>query len=188
MANTFNFRYKEKYHSNTCVVKYFFGTKFFIWKALHLHQSCNQVFRDLNSKIAKFKMGTLSEDDLFYRVAQHCSKARVIFATVEVLFESEDFCAIMEFDQRQLITGRNNPNCLNLSAKQYIPGWLKCVTSNKALQSIISPPADKTTTEAPDIKPALKEISVAPKLATADTGSFDPADILDKIRHFDGQS
>lgn len=188
MANTFNFRYKEKYPSTTCVVKYTFGTKFFIWKALHLHQSSNQVFRDLNSKIAKYKMGTLSEDDLFYRVAQHCSKARVIFATVEVLFESEDFCEIMEFDQQELNRSAGNSNCLNLSTEQYLPGWLKCVTPNKALQSIISPPADKTTTEVPDVKPALKEISVAPKLAPPEIPTFDPADILSQIQHLNGQS
>lgn len=186
MAGTFNYRFKENYHSKTCVVKYTFGTKFFIWKALHLKQGTEQVFRDLNNKIARYKTSTLSEDDLFYNVAKHCSKARVIFAQVEVLFESDDLCQIIEFDKQQLQNSIGDQNCLNLSAEQYLPGWLKCVTLNKALQSIISPPASIPTREVLDVKPALKEISVEPKLAPTETPTFNPADILKRMKATNG--
>jgi hypothetical protein len=188
MAGTFNYRFKENYHSKTCVVKYTFGTKFFIWKALHLKQGTEQVFRDLNNKIARYKTGALSEDDLFYNVAKHCSKARVIFALVEVLFESDDLCLIMEFDQQQLTNSIGDQHCLNLSTEQYLPGWLKCVKPNKALQSIISPPASIPTREVPDVKPQAKEIAAEPKLAPTETAVFNPADILKRMKAVNGNS
>lgn len=186
MAGTFNYRFKENYHSKTCVVKYTFGTKYFIWKALHLKQGTEQVFRDLNNKIARYKTGALSEDDLFYNVAKHCSKARVIFATVEVLLESDDLCQILEFDKQQLANCAGDTNCLNLSSEQYLPAWLKCVTSNKALQSIISPPAYIPTKQEVDLKPQAKEISVEPKLAPTETTGFNPADILKRMQAKNG--
>lgn len=174
MAGTFNYRFKEKYHSKTCVVKYWFGQKYFIWKALHLKQGCDQVFRDLNNKIARYKMGTLPETDLFFKVAKYCSTARVTVALVEVLLETDDHCLLAEFDKAQVGAAAADPNNLNLSADQYLPGWLKCVTSNKALQSIISPPAPITTRKLVDVKPEPKEIAVAP--------AFAPADILKRIQ------
>lgn len=181
MAGIFNYRFKEKYQSRTCVVRYWFGSKFFIWKALHLKQGCDQVFRDLNNKIARYKLGTLPETDLFFKVAKYCSHYPATVAIVEVLFESDDHCLIAEFDKAEVAKSAPDPNCLNLSGEQYLPGWLKCVTSNKALQSIISTPASIPTKQVVDVKPAPKEISVEPKLATTDTGDFKPADILKKI-------
>lgn len=181
MAGIFNYRLKEKYQSKTCVVKYWFGQKYFIWKALHLKQGCDQVFRDLNNKIARYKLGSLSETDLFFKVAKYCSHYQSTVAIVEVLLETDDHCLLAEFDKAQVGAAAEDPNCLNLSGDQYLPGWLKCVTSNKALQSIISPPASIPTKQQPDLKPEPKEIAVAPKLAPTETPTFEPADILKRI-------
>lgn len=181
MAGTFNYRLKEKYQSKTCVVKYWFGQKYFIWKALHLKQGCDQVFRDLNNKIARYKLGTLPETDLFFKVAKYCSMARVTVALVEVLLETDDHCLLAEFDRVQVAAAADDVNCLNLSGDQYLPGWLKCVTSNKALQSIISPPASIPTEVKLDLKPEPKEIAVAPKLTPTEPPAFAPADILKRI-------
>lgn len=182
MAGIFNFRYKEKYQSNTCVVRYWFGKKYFIWKALHLKQSCDQVFRDLNNKIARVKMGTLSDDDLFSKVAIYCSKYPATVALVEVLLETDDLQKIIEFDQAVLAQAMGDPNCLNLSTEQYIPGWLKTATSNKAPQSIILPPASITTGMVSDIKSEPKKVATDQKLADVETTGFNPAQLLSKIR------
>lgn len=172
MAGMFNFRYKEKYLSRTCVVKYWFGSKFFIWKALHLKQSCDQVFRDLNNKIAKEKLKELSSGDLFYLVAKHINKNRPAVAIVEVLFESDDHQAILDFDRQTMQEAFKDPNCLNICCDQYIPGWLKQTASNKALQSHEIVPVVQSTATRGDIKSTPKRVASAPKLATVATGGF----------------
>ena len=182
MAGTFNFNYEEKYPSRTCVVKYWFGTKYFIWKALHLHQSCDQVFRDLNNKIGKYKMGTLSELDLFYKVAKHCHTSRCIFATVEVLLMTDDLHELIAFDRDLLQKSIGDPKCLNISADQYLPGWLKTVTQNKALQSNKISSVTNPIAKRVDIKSEPKKQATEQKLAPVETTEFDTSKILKQIK------
>jgi hypothetical protein len=178
MAGIFNYRFKENYGSGTCVVKFTFGQegkKFFIWKCLKLHASCEQVFRDLNRKIAN----GCKDTDLFFRVVEYCRKSRINLATVEMLYQSDNLPDIMAFDQQVLAASAGDPNCLNLNFDQYIPKWLDGVTANKALQSTFSVKPNTHIAKKVKLAPVAKEI---PTEAKQQPGSNSKMSIADKIR------
>jgi hypothetical protein len=184
MAGIFSYKFKENYRSETCVVKYWFGKKYFIWKAKHLKQSCDQVFRDLNTKIMK---GNLPVTDLFYKVVQHQKRSRVTFATVEVLLFSNNFDEILAFDKAELDKSAGDPNCLNLNSDQYIPQWLQTAALNKPLQAIISPPAEVSPATEVKTKPQRqksiqKEKQEQPIAAEKVVPTFDLEKMQDRIK------
>lgn len=179
MAGVFKYRFVERGENRPAVVKLWFGKKYFIWKCLKLNDSCDQIFRDLNRKVCKFD---LPEDDLFFKVAKYCSRARITISSVEVLFQSDDMLLIRAVDKEKLKAAEGDDNCLNNSFDQYIPKWLLPTTSNKALQSTISPSASITTKQVPDVKPEPKKVATDQKLATVETTGFNPAQLLSKIR------
>jgi len=169
MAGIFNYRFKEKYQSKTCVVKFWFGTKYFIWKSLHLHASCEQVFRDLNRKIGN----GCKETDLFYKVIQHIKRSRVGIATVEVLYMSDILPDILAFDRAELDKCATDPNCLNLNFDQYIPKWLQNVTANKALQATEIVKTSDTTSGDVISQPVPKKAPTVEKLPVVDADISD---------------
>lgn len=169
MAGIFNYRFKENYGNPTCVVKFWFGSKYFIWKCLHLKQSCDQVFRDLNRKI----LNGGKEGDLFFNVVKHQKRTRVMFATVEVLFESTDLAAILAFDHEELSRSSADKDCLNTSFDQYIPKWLEKATSNKAIQGTISTSDDMIVETEAEIKPEAVKIATDSKSTELLSGKID---------------
>lgn len=178
MAGIFNYRFKENYGSGTCVVKFSFGQegkKYFIWKCMKLHSSCEQVFRDLNRKIAN----GCKSDDLFFKVVEYCRKSRINLATVEVLFQSDSLPDILAFDQQVLSASADDVNCLNLNFEQYVPKWMNGAEPNKALQSTFVTSADIRIEQKVKTKPVAKEI--VPEAKQEPIGNTKQS-ISDKIR------
>lgn len=157
MANYFPYLFKEKYPSNTCLVKIWFGKKYFIWKAKALRQTAEQVCRDLSRK---YRLGC-AETDLFYPVVQYIKRGRILSCTFEVILATENHKELVGAETELLNRVFGTPECLNNRSEPYLPNWIN-LTANKAPQSIISPPDVQSHQEEGKIKTgAEKTIPVA---------------------------
>jgi len=164
MARSYPYKFKENYTSEMCVVKFWFGKKFFIWKAKALKQTTEQVMRDLDRKI---RLGT-PETDLFYQVVQHCRRYRPAVVEVEVLFATENHQQLFDFEMTELERICNPESCLNAGLAPYIPKWLN-VTQNKALQSLEKPSDVPLHQNEPEIEPEPIKMATEVKIPSANT-------------------
>lgn len=131
MAMIFPYVFKERYSSNTCLIKIWFGKKYFFWKAKSLKQTAEQVCKDLSRKV---RLGC-PETDLFFLAAQYIKRGRILSCTIEVILETNDHQELLDTEAELLKKYFGTADCLNNSPEPYKPFWINW-TSNKALQSI----------------------------------------------------
>lgn len=131
MAMIFPYVFKERYSSNTCLIKIWFGKKYFFWKAKSLKQTAEQVCKDLSRKV---RLGC-PETDLFFLVSQYIKRGRILSCTIEVILETNDHQELFDAEAELLKKYFGTSDCLNNSPAPYQPTWLH-LASNKALQSI----------------------------------------------------
>lgn len=177
MANYFPYLFKEKYPSNTCLVKIWFGKKYFIWKAKALRQTAEQVCRDLSRK---YRLGC-AETDLFYPVVQYIKRGRILSCTFEVILATENHQELVDAETELLNRVFGTPECLNNRSEPYLPNWIN-LTANKAPQSIISPPDVQSHQEAPVIKPSGKINTSDAKSIASDIGKISSVEKMRLLR------
>lgn len=134
MAFVYPYTFKERYQCKTCLVKIWFGKKYFFWKSKSLRQSAEQVCRDLSRKARN----GCSETDLFFNVATYVRRYRIPACVFEVILTTENHTQLVEYEAKLLKKFYGTSDCLNNTPEPYIPAWIK-MTSNKALQSTIIP-------------------------------------------------
>lgn len=162
MAMIFPYVFKEKYSSNTCLIKIWFGKKYFFWKAKSLKQTAEQVCKDLSRKV---RLGC-PDTDLFYLVAHYIKRGRILSCTIEVILETNDHHELFDAESELLQKYFGTSDCLNISPEPYKPHWL-ILTSNKALQSIKNVSDVEVVAKEPVVKSdAVKVASVSKSSAT----------------------
>jgi hypothetical protein len=181
MAMYFPYGFKEKYPSNTCLVKIWFGKKYFIWKAKALKQTADQVCRDLSRKV---RLGC-PETDLFYQVCQYIKRGRILSCTFEVILTTDDHAVLVNFERELLAKVFGTPDCLNINPEPYLPSWIN-LTSNKAPQSIISPPDVGIDAEEGEIKNSVGKKASTAKIAHANTPAQTVVEKMNAIKQLRG--
>lgn len=177
MATVFPYSFKEKYPSNTCLVKIWFGKKYFIWKAKALKQTADQVCRDLSRKV---RLGC-PETDLFYQVAQYLRRFPVRSCTFEVVMATDDHAELIDQEAKLLKQSYGTPECLNNNSESYLPSWIS-MASNKAPGATIIPPEVGMDAKEPEIKPMPEKRASTPKIAAANTPEKSVVEKMKAIR------
>jgi hypothetical protein len=177
MAMFFPYNFKEKYPSNTCLVKIWFGKKYFIWKAKALKQTADQVCRDLSRKV---RLGC-PETDLFYQVCQYIKRGRILSCTFEVIMATENHTELVNAERELLKTSFGTPECLNNNPEPYLPSWIN-TASNKAPGATILSPGVETDTKQPEIKPMPPEMASNAKIASVNTPAKSVVDKMNAIK------
>lgn len=177
MAIFFPYNLKEKYPSNTCLVKIWFGKKYFIWKAKALKQTADQVCRDLSRKV---RLGC-PETDLFYQVCHYIKRGRILSCTFEVVIATDDHAELVDREAKLLKQSYGTPECLNNNPEPYLPSWIS-TTSNKAPGATIIPPEVGTDAKEPELKPMAEKKASTPKIAAANTPAKSVVEKMKAIR------
>lgn len=124
------------------VYKLYFGKKYYTWKGKMLKHSVETVCNDIHRFIGR----GCGPDHLLKKVLEHITRARVLFCRVEVLLQTDNLVQLIDFENKMLAAGKEDPDCLNVKFEAHIPKWISDhgqeneSTQNKPLRDTISLP------------------------------------------------
>lgn len=159
------------YTDQPTVYKLYFGKKYYTWKGKNLNHSVETICNDVNRFIGR----GCSPDHLLKKVLDHITRARVLFCRVEVLLQTDNLVELIDFENKMLAAGREDPDCLNVKFEAHIPKWIsdhgqdeKESTSNKPLRDTISYTPVSKHPSIPVNKPAPKKNTSSNALSLMD--------------------
>lgn len=120
IANPFRYMFRESYPSTGTIYKAWFGKKYLIWKAKSLHQSVNNMAKEIDQRL---RLG-LKEGDQYAKVVQYIRKGRITIFEVEAVEQSDNPVDLLIAEHKLLKAGESDPECLNVTFFPMMPGWV----------------------------------------------------------------
>jgi hypothetical protein len=114
--------------SKTCVFKLWFGKKYFIYKALNLHQLLESFSAQIHREKESHK-----ENSILYNVAKYVKKNRVTMMQVEVLKVTDEHVDLLMTEYEALQDAKDDENCLNMTKvnNEHFPRWVSQAAINE---------------------------------------------------------
>lgn len=121
IANPFRYQFRTHYPSQMSVYKLFFGKKFLVVMCKALHQSVNQVAKEIDQRL---RNGTKGPDDFYLKTVAHIRRARVTIMEVEMLCQPETELELLICHFKALQAAKKNDLSLNTSFEVKVPQWV----------------------------------------------------------------
>jgi hypothetical protein len=128
ITSPFPYTIKDDPGSVTCVFKLWFGKKYYIYKALKLHQ----LLENLSAQIHRERQN-VKENSILFEVIKYINKSRVTMMEVEVLKATDEYVDLLMTEYEALQEAKDDDNCLNLKFvnHEHFPNWMPQVAINE---------------------------------------------------------
>lgn len=110
----------EAQPSCSCVMKLWFGKRYFIWKSKALHQSLTSISKEIDQRL---RLGQ-KPDDIYDGVIKYIRRANVNKFEAEVVFKSDNPQELLVQEYKLLQQGKKDENCLNVKYEPLLPKWI----------------------------------------------------------------
>lgn len=121
----------EAHPSCSCVMKLWFGKRYFIWKSKALHQSLKSISKEIDQRL---RIGQ-KPDDIYDGVIKYIRRANVNKFEAEVVFKSDNPQELLVQEYKLLQVGKGDDSCLNVKFEPLMPKWIPDI-DKKAFLSI----------------------------------------------------
>lgn len=126
ISNPFRYMIRQapdggRYGSVSCVLRFWFGQKYFIWKSKALHQTVNTFAIEIDQRL---RLGLKGPEDIYKNICGYINRARVIQFEVEPVIITDNPAELLKEEYLLLQAGKKDENCLNVQFDPYLPKWL----------------------------------------------------------------
>lgn len=118
-SNPFRYHFRQYHPSTTCIFKFWFGKKYFIWKAKALHQAVTQFATEIDRTIRLGKKDTIYEG-----IVRYVIRARIVQMEVEWLQDIDNPAELLKEEHQMLKKAEKDPDCINTSFVPMVPKWI----------------------------------------------------------------